>query len=180
MWWASSLFFQPFIRINSKKPSVQHLLYLSLVGSLYFETMVFMIWHNFVLEGETKLGTIFMLGRMVQGKFNCDILQIFFWHCCFLRSYFFSIECLTHLVAGAGLDVSSCHYVNRRTVNKKEGVDEPRVFVQGKFIKRCKYESLDRVKIFMMIQNYSWHLLWRNHVLALTDYFILLNCKWGC
>ncbi|XP_046643552.1 tRNA N(3)-methylcytidine methyltransferase METTL6-like isoform X1 [Daphnia pulicaria] len=52
------------------------------------------------------------------------------------RSYFFSVERLTNLVADAGFDVSSCHYVNRRTVNKKEGVDEPRVFVQGKFIKR--------------------------------------------
>ncbi|KAI9564232.1 hypothetical protein GHT06_007970 [Daphnia sinensis] len=52
------------------------------------------------------------------------------------RSYFFSVECLKQLVAEAGFDVASCHYVNRRTVNKKEGVDEPRVFVQGKFIRQ--------------------------------------------
>lgn len=35
----------------------------------------------------------------------------------------------------AGFHVVSCHYVHRRTVNKKEGVDEPRVFVQAKFLK---------------------------------------------
>ncbi len=100
--------------------------------------MVFMIWPNFGLEGETKLGTIFMLGRMVQGKFNVLLYYApsFSKNICIFRSYFFSVEYLTNLVADAGFDVSSCHYVNRRTVNKKEGVDEPRVFVQGKFIKR--------------------------------------------
>lgn len=65
-------------------------------------------------------------------------------YCCFLRlasaffirSYFFTVEFLTELVKEAGFDVVTCHYVHRRTVNKKEGVDEPRVFVQGKFMKR--------------------------------------------
>ncbi|XP_057371730.1 tRNA N(3)-methylcytidine methyltransferase METTL6-like [Daphnia carinata] len=52
------------------------------------------------------------------------------------RSYFFSVEYLKQLVTEAGFEVFTCHYVNRRTINKKEGVDEPRVFVQGKFIKK--------------------------------------------
>ncbi|KAK4019709.1 tRNA N(3)-methylcytidine methyltransferase METTL6 isoform X2 [Daphnia magna] len=52
------------------------------------------------------------------------------------RSYFFSVECLNQLAMEAGFDVFTCHYVNRRTINKKEGVDEPRVFIQGKFIKK--------------------------------------------
>ena len=42
----------------------------------------------------------------------------------------------------AGFEVVSCHYVYRRTVNKKEGVDEPRVFVQGKFAKFKKIARL--------------------------------------
>jgi methyltransferase-like protein 6 len=46
------------------------------------------------------------------------------------------VEFLKNLAVGAGFDVSSLHYVNRRTVNKKERVDEPRVFIQGRFIKR--------------------------------------------
>ena len=52
------------------------------------------------------------------------------------RSYFFKVEFVQQLAIEAGLKVVECKYVNRRTVNKKEGVDEPRVFVQGKFIKR--------------------------------------------
>lgn len=49
------------------------------------------------------------------------------------RSYFFTVEGLSDLFIKAGYTVESCHYVHRRTVNKKEGVDEPRVFVQGRF-----------------------------------------------
>jgi len=49
------------------------------------------------------------------------------------RSYFFTVEVLTELFLKAGYTVLSCHYVHRRTINKKEGVDEPRVFVQGRF-----------------------------------------------
>ena len=48
---------------------------------------------------------------------------------------FFS-ECLTKLFTDAGYDVINCHYVQRRTVNKKEGIDVPRIFVQGKFVKK--------------------------------------------
>lgn len=49
------------------------------------------------------------------------------------RSYFFTVEELSNLFIKAGYTVESCHYVHRRTINKKEGVDEPRVFVQGRF-----------------------------------------------
>jgi len=49
------------------------------------------------------------------------------------RSYFFSVECVEKVAVDAGFRVVSCHYVHRRTVNKKEGVDEPRIFVQAKF-----------------------------------------------
>ena len=52
------------------------------------------------------------------------------------RSYFFSVDHLTNLVTAVGFEVDSCHYVHRRTVNKKEEVDEQRVFIQGKFVKK--------------------------------------------
>lgn len=52
------------------------------------------------------------------------------------RSYFFTVEELSNLVTRAGFEVAECHYVHRRTINKKENVDEPRVFVQGKFTKK--------------------------------------------
>ena len=35
----------------------------------------------------------------------------------------------------AGFEVSSSEYINRQTVNKKEGLEVPRIFVQGKFAK---------------------------------------------
>lgn len=78
-----------------------------------------------------------MLGRMVPGNLSCGLLSLCglkFIYC--FRSYFFSVECLNQLAMEAGFDVFTCHYVNRRTINKKEGVDEPRVFIQGKFIKK--------------------------------------------
>lgn len=40
------------------------------------------------------------------------------------------------LVIEAGFEVRSCDYIHRQTVNKKEGLCVPRIFVQGKFIKQ--------------------------------------------
>jgi hypothetical protein len=48
---------------------------------------------------------------------------------------FFS-EYLAKLFSDASYDVINCQYVQRRTINKKEGIDVPRIFVQGKFMKR--------------------------------------------
>ncbi|XP_064620805.1 tRNA N(3)-methylcytidine methyltransferase METTL6-like [Lineus longissimus] len=49
------------------------------------------------------------------------------------RAYYFSIETLSELFINAGYKVLDCHYVHRDTVNKKEGLSVPRIFVQGKF-----------------------------------------------
>ncbi|ELT90658.1 hypothetical protein CAPTEDRAFT_137298 [Capitella teleta] len=49
------------------------------------------------------------------------------------RSYFFSREKLTELFNEAGFETEKCDYILRETINKKEGVCVPRVFVQGKF-----------------------------------------------
>lgn len=45
------------------------------------------------------------------------------------------VDYMEKVAVDAGLQVVSCHYVHRRTVNKKEAVDEPRIFLQAKFSK---------------------------------------------
>lgn len=51
------------------------------------------------------------------------------------RSYYFSVDQIGKLFQDGGFEVVSNTYVHRRTVNVKEGLDVPRVFVQGKFRK---------------------------------------------
>ena len=48
------------------------------------------------------------------------------------RAYYFSVEELTGLFNDAGLEVLSCEYVQRETVNVKQGLAVPRIFVQAK------------------------------------------------
>ncbi|XP_033836861.1 tRNA N(3)-methylcytidine methyltransferase METTL6 [Periophthalmus magnuspinnatus] len=51
------------------------------------------------------------------------------------RSYFFSKEFLAELFESAGFQFITNDYVLRKTVNKKEGLCVPRVFLQSKFTK---------------------------------------------
>ncbi|XP_061633646.1 tRNA N(3)-methylcytidine methyltransferase METTL6 isoform X1 [Phyllopteryx taeniolatus] len=51
------------------------------------------------------------------------------------RSYFFSKDFLAALFSDAGFRCVVNEYVQRETVNKKEGLCVPRVFLQSKFIK---------------------------------------------
>ncbi|XP_046543222.1 tRNA N(3)-methylcytidine methyltransferase METTL6-like [Haliotis rubra] len=51
------------------------------------------------------------------------------------RAYYFSLEKLEGMMTSAGFTVSRNEYVKRETVNKKEGICVPRIFVQGKFVK---------------------------------------------
>ncbi|MBN3305517.1 METL6 protein, partial [Amia calva] len=51
------------------------------------------------------------------------------------RSFFFSKELLADLFVTAGFETSINEYVLRETVNKKEGLCVPRVFLQSKFKK---------------------------------------------
>ena len=44
-------------------------------------------------------------------------------------------EELTKLFHEAGFVMQTCEYIMRKTVNKKEGLSVPRVFVQGRFVK---------------------------------------------
>ncbi|KAM8758773.1 tRNA N(3)-cytidine methyltransferase METTL6 isoform 2-T4 [Rhynchonycteris naso] len=54
------------------------------------------------------------------------------------RSYFFTDEFLARLFTDAGYEEVVNEYVFRETVNKKEGLYVPRVFLQGKFRKPPK------------------------------------------
>lgn len=49
------------------------------------------------------------------------------------RAYFFNLEELENLITSAGGKVISLEYILRKTVNKAEGIEVPRVFVQGVF-----------------------------------------------
>lgn len=51
------------------------------------------------------------------------------------RSYFFAVEEIQKIFESAGFETITCEYVHRRTVNIKEKVDVPRIFVQAKFRK---------------------------------------------
>lgn len=51
------------------------------------------------------------------------------------RAYYFSLEVLSEKFEAAGFTCETREYIMRETVNKKEGVCVPRVFVQAKFIK---------------------------------------------
>lgn len=52
------------------------------------------------------------------------------------RAYFFSIEYLRNLLNECQYDIEDIAYVFKETVNVKEDICVPRVFVQGKFKKR--------------------------------------------
>ncbi|CAK9817889.1 tRNA N(3)-methylcytidine methyltransferase METTL6 [Anthophora quadrimaculata] len=51
------------------------------------------------------------------------------------RSYYFSLEEVSNLFVSIGFKILTCNYVHRRTVNLKEKIDVPRIFIQGKFEK---------------------------------------------
>ncbi|XP_004603991.2 tRNA N(3)-methylcytidine methyltransferase METTL6 isoform X1 [Sorex araneus] len=60
------------------------------------------------------------------------------------RSYFFTTEFLARLFTDAGYEEVVNEYVLRETVNKKEGLCVPRVFLQSKFQKTPKTPSPPR------------------------------------
>lgn len=53
----------------------------------------------------------------------------------YFRTYYFSEKEVSNLFRSVGFEILTCHYVQRRTVNFKEKIDVPRIFVQGKFVK---------------------------------------------
>ncbi|XP_005110335.1 tRNA N(3)-methylcytidine methyltransferase METTL6 [Aplysia californica] len=51
------------------------------------------------------------------------------------RAFYFSLEKLNSIMSQAGLLQIQSSYIERATVNKKEGIHVPRIFVQGKYRK---------------------------------------------
>lgn len=51
------------------------------------------------------------------------------------RSYYFSVEQVARLFESVGFETLDCTYIQRRTINLKENIDVPRIFVQAKFKK---------------------------------------------
>ncbi|KAL6263885.1 hypothetical protein P5V15_003966 [Pogonomyrmex californicus] len=51
------------------------------------------------------------------------------------RSYYFSIEQIVNLFESVGFHTLNCDYIKRRTINVKENIDVPRIFIQAKFKK---------------------------------------------
>ncbi|XP_001599343.1 tRNA N(3)-methylcytidine methyltransferase METTL6 [Nasonia vitripennis] len=51
------------------------------------------------------------------------------------RSYYFTTEEVQNFFESAGFKTINCTYIQRRTVNLKEKIDVPRIFVQAKFTK---------------------------------------------
>uniref|UniRef100_A0A336LWN0 tRNA N(3)-methylcytidine methyltransferase n=1 Tax=Culicoides sonorensis TaxID=179676 RepID=A0A336LWN0_CULSO len=51
------------------------------------------------------------------------------------RSYYFATEETKNMFEKAGFEILSNEYIHRRTINLKEGIDVPRIFVQGKYRK---------------------------------------------
>jgi len=52
------------------------------------------------------------------------------------RAYYFSLSFIASLFCACGYDIVENRYVHKRTVNKKEGIDVARIFVQSKVKKK--------------------------------------------
>lgn len=48
-----------------------------------------------------------------------------------------AVEKLDEIFTSAGYEYVERTYVERRTVNKKENIDVPRIFIQGRYRKVC-------------------------------------------
>ncbi|XP_075226772.1 tRNA N(3)-cytidine methyltransferase METTL6 isoform X2 [Lycorma delicatula] len=48
------------------------------------------------------------------------------------RSYFFSLQYVNKIFTSSGYMIKSNCYIHKRTINKKENIDVPRIFVQAK------------------------------------------------
>lgn len=53
------------------------------------------------------------------------------------RAYYFSQEKLAELARDAGYDIKEIKFVHRETVNIKEDICVPRIFIQAKLAKPC-------------------------------------------
>ncbi|XP_017777291.1 PREDICTED: methyltransferase-like protein 6 [Nicrophorus vespilloides] len=93
--------------------------------------------HTVIKPGGILLFRDYGLYDMAQLRFKAGhkIADNFYMRQDGTRSYYFSTDFVDNLFKKAGFEVISNSYVHRRTINKKENIDVPRIFVQGKFRK---------------------------------------------
>lgn len=115
--------------------------------SLDYVTLIFVLSaihpekHKIVIEHITKLlkpgGKILFrdygLYDMAQIRFKPGhkISDNFYMRQDGTRSYYFSVEEIAGLFESCGLDLIKNDYIHRRTINLKESIDVPRIFVQS-------------------------------------------------
>ncbi|KAK7870219.1 hypothetical protein R5R35_003489 [Gryllus longicercus] len=92
---------------------------------------------SLLLPGGILLFRDYGLYDMAQLRFKpgCKIADNFYVRQDGTRSYYFCTEELKALFQSVGFEILTLSYVHRRTVNKKEGIDVPRIFVQAKLQK---------------------------------------------
>lgn len=122
-------------------------------GSLDIATLIFVLSAIHPDKFRTVVGNIFRLmkpGGMVlfrdYGRYDMaqlrfkpghKIAENFYMRQDGTRSYYFAEDEVGDLFRGEGFEVMVNSYIHRRTVNPKEGIDVPRIFVQSKFRKPC-------------------------------------------
>ena len=104
-------------------------------------------WHNRGLISKW-LARTYMVGNFLslfsplvkKKKDFMPIIKKFVFPCFSAFSFFALTDLVEKLFHQAGFETLVNDYAHRRTVNKKEGVDVPRIFVQAKFRKPGKPE----------------------------------------
>ncbi|XP_019881969.2 tRNA N(3)-methylcytidine methyltransferase METTL6 [Aethina tumida] len=96
--------------------------------------------HTFLKDGGIVLFRDYGLYDMAQLRFKAGhkISENFYMRQDGTRSYYFSVEFVKTIFEEAGFVVVDNSYIHRRTINKKENIDVPRIFVQTKAKKICK------------------------------------------
>lgn len=121
------------------------------VGSLDIVTLIFVLSAIHPEKFHMTLATIFRLLKpggvvlfrdyglydMAQLRFKPGhkIAENFYMRQDGTRSYYFAETEVSELFRKVGFDVEVNSYIHRRTINPKENIDVPRIFVQGKFKK---------------------------------------------
>lgn len=122
-------------------------------GSLDIATLIFVLSAIHPDKFRTVVGNIFRLMKpggtvlfrdyglydMAQLRFKPGhkIAENFYMRQDGTRSYYFAEDEVSNLFRDEGFEVIVNSYIHRRTINQKEGIDVPRIFVQSKFRKPC-------------------------------------------
>lgn len=109
------------------------------ISAIHPEKFVYVLKnvHKLLKPGGILLLRDYGLYDMAQLRFKAGrkISENFYMRQDGTRSYYFSTKFLEEIIKEAGFEILSNTYVHRRTINKKENIDVPRIFIQGKFRK---------------------------------------------